>query len=273
MTKNDIPFLSQMVNIAGWNQLDNDWKRYIDLGPNSCFVAELNGIPVGTATTISYENKIGWIGMVIVSPQFRGQHIGTTLLKRCIDYLAPIVKIIKLDATPLGGPVYKKLGFKKELKIIRMETTAKLFSQSDLPIITTTKLGKIINYDKKSFGASREKILSRLFKEYPQYSALMEVDEKVLGYVLANPGKNQWHIGPLVAHSTEIFELLLSVILTKLLEQKVYIDVPIIADNRLKILKNFGFNEYRSYTRMYLGDTGTNINYAKIFATARAEKG
>jgi GNAT superfamily N-acetyltransferase len=273
MKYTDLSFLSKMVTIAGWNQIENDWKRYMDFGPNGCFIAESLGQPVGTATTVAYENKIGWIGMVIVDPNARGQGMGTMLLKRCIDYLSPIVKTIKLDATPMGEPVYTKLGFRKEYKINRMESVAKVFQNSGVPITQIRNLDKILDYDKKALKISREQILLKLFKEYPEYFTSMEKDGHVSGYAMANAGRIQWHIGPVVANSAAQFNLLLSSLLAKLAGKKVYIDVPQCADNRFEILNKFGFKKNRYYTRMYLGENRTHEDLDKIFATARAEKG
>ena len=273
MRKNDRPFLDNMVTTVGWNQIEKDWDRYIDMEPRGCFVAEFNGLPVGTATTISYEDRIGWIGMVIVSPIARGRGIGTALLKRCIDYLSPTVQTIKLDATPLGEPVYRKLGFEKECNIVRMEATAKPANETILPCISNRNKSKIIAFDKMSFGASREKVLVRLINEYPDYSAFIEKDGQILGYALANKGRRQWHIGPVVVNSISHLNILLSSIMTKLVFKNVYMDVPVFSDERFCILKNFGFKDVRSYTRMYLGENPNSGKLDKIFATARAEKG
>ena len=52
------------------------------------------------------------IGMVLVPPEKRRMGIGTALLMHGIEYLeAKGVAAVKLDATPLGRPLYEKLGF------------------------------------------------------------------------------------------------------------------------------------------------------------------
>lgn len=73
---------------------------------------------VGTSTSIVYEGRFAWIGMVIVDSRYRGQGIGTALLQRtvrCLD--SRRVLCIKLDATPQGKPVYEKFGFASEYDI------------------------------------------------------------------------------------------------------------------------------------------------------------
>lgn len=39
MTEADIDFGMKLKNLAKWNQIPADWKRFIDLEPQGCFVA------------------------------------------------------------------------------------------------------------------------------------------------------------------------------------------------------------------------------------------
>ena len=81
---------------------------------------EDDGKIVGTAATLSYENRFAWIGMVLVDPDYRNRGIGTSLLQRTIEYLdAAGIPTLKLDATPAGKPLYEKLGFVSEYEIDR----------------------------------------------------------------------------------------------------------------------------------------------------------
>ena len=97
---------------AGWNQTERDWRGYLSYDPEGCFVAEVRGQPAGTATTIRYGDRFGWIGMVLVHPDHRRLGLGTRLLKQAIARLQECgVRCTKLDATPMGRTVYVPLGF------------------------------------------------------------------------------------------------------------------------------------------------------------------
>jgi ribosomal protein S18 acetylase RimI-like enzyme len=120
MTVEDVPEAMRLKGAAGWNQTRADWARFLSSTPEGCFVAEDRGRVVGTATSIVYEGRFAWIGMVTVDPQYRGQGIGTALLQSVIRYLdSRRVPCMKLDATPQGKPVYEKLGFVSEYGIER----------------------------------------------------------------------------------------------------------------------------------------------------------
>ena len=103
----------------GWNQTMKDWRLLLDNPDNVCIVAEKDNRVAGTATALNHGNKVAWIGMVLVDKSLRGQGAGKMLLENIINRLQHI-KSVKLDATPAGEPLYRKLGFIAEYKIFRM---------------------------------------------------------------------------------------------------------------------------------------------------------
>src|SRR3954447_4671037 len=131
MSESDILFADSLRASAQWNQTKRDWSRLLALSTRSlgdvskesgCFVAEWNGTPVGTATTICYGKALAWIGMLLVDPEFRGRGIGSALLNACLKYLhGRGIGCIKLDATPQGKLLYERLGFRAEWSLTRWE--------------------------------------------------------------------------------------------------------------------------------------------------------
>src|SRR5690606_10676426 len=114
MTLNDLPLGRHLTAQAGWNQLDEDWRRTLALSPQGCFVAELDGRAIGTTTTCCF-GDVGWIAMVLVDEAARGRGVARQLMQRAIEHLETCgMRSIRLDATALGRPVYLKLGFVDE---------------------------------------------------------------------------------------------------------------------------------------------------------------
>ncbi|MCY3021404.1 MAG: GNAT family N-acetyltransferase [Planctomycetota bacterium] len=126
----DLRAAQRLRELAHWNQTDQDWLNLLAMEPQGCFAAEVNGVAIGTATTTRFlpasgPGSFGWVGMVLVHPDFRGHGIGSTLLRRAIDYLRACgVETVKLDATPLGRPVYLKHGFLDECSLERWQGMA-----------------------------------------------------------------------------------------------------------------------------------------------------
>jgi len=128
MTDDDIQLGQRLREQAGWNQTEADWRRFQDLAPQGCFVAEWDGVPVGTTTTCAF-GGVTWIAMVLVEKSARHRGIGTQLVEHAVRFLeSQGARTIRLDATALGQPVYQRLGFVAEYQLSRfegrLETTA-----------------------------------------------------------------------------------------------------------------------------------------------------
>src|ERR1700733_5772639 len=176
MTKRDIPDAQCLKEIAGWNQTETDWQRFLDAGGAGCFVAELDGQVCGTATTIAFENRFAWVGMVLVDPAYRSRGIGTRLLDKTIEYLDALhIPCLKLDATPQGRPLYEKLGFLPEYEIERWTLRRSPIQMTELSgadrgsDISPSLLEDIFETDREIFGADRSFLLKSVHQEAPDF--------------------------------------------------------------------------------------------------------
>src|SRR6266403_1202815 len=166
MTKQDIPAGLRLNTLSGWNQTSADWDRFLASSPQGCFVMEDGMKVVGTAATICYENRFAWIGMVLVDPEYRKQGIRTQLLNKTIEHLDHSkISTIKLDATPLGKPLYEKLGFVSEFEIerwiLRTSSSSSTKTHRSRPpgLLSPDSLDSIFELDRDIFGADRSSLL------------------------------------------------------------------------------------------------------------------
>src|SRR5262249_12737980 len=121
LTAHDLPLGMRLKRQAGWNQTEADWQRFLDLEPYGWFVGEMDGTPVATAATCVF-GPVAWVAMVLVDAAVRGRGIGTALMRHALAFLeSRCVRGVRLDATPLGRPVYEKLGFVAEYSLARFE--------------------------------------------------------------------------------------------------------------------------------------------------------
>ena len=106
----DIPFGMSLCRQAGWNQTAADWQMLLEQSRTGSFIAMLDGTEAGTVTTVSYQDRLHWIGMVLAAEEYRRRGIGRALLERAI---ASVVSqgVVCLDATPAGKRLYERLGF------------------------------------------------------------------------------------------------------------------------------------------------------------------
>jgi len=260
MTKADIPAGIRLKEIAGWNQTAADWERFLEASPEGCFVAEHDGRVCGTATTISFENRVAWIGMVLVEPDYRSQGIGTKLLARAIEYLNDLqVTAIKLDATPQGKPLYEKLQFVAEYEIARWtlrrsaSEMAKRSGFGSREPLSRELLESIIEADKESFGADRSFLLKSLHRDAPEFTTGIWNAGAIEGYALGRRGSFADHLGPWMARNIAAACSLLETFLARCPREVVVVDILKANTVASEVLMSLGFNYSRGLTRMYRG--------------------
>jgi GNAT superfamily N-acetyltransferase len=107
----DIPVLNSFVP-PDWNtDLSGTFRRHFGRSYFHPIVARWDGILVGCANAL-VQGDTGWLGNIIVRPELRGRGIGTALTEELVRILqANRVAHQVLVATPMGEPIYRKLGF------------------------------------------------------------------------------------------------------------------------------------------------------------------
>jgi len=116
LTFEDLEFIWKNVEGEKWMYLETGILRCYNLEPSGCFIAEVDSERVDHVFSFNYGN-IGWIGLLIVCPEYRGSGIGTKLMQTAIKYLRKMnVKTIKLEAVVKTLSLYERLGFKIEFE-------------------------------------------------------------------------------------------------------------------------------------------------------------
>jgi GNAT superfamily N-acetyltransferase len=254
MAAADIPAGMQLKDIAGWNQTSEDWARFLQCNPEGCFVAECEGRIAGTVATIIYEGRLAWIGMVLVDPAFRGRGIGAALLGKAVESLeVQGIPCIKLDATPLGKPLYERLGFKVELEIERW-ALGRITGQRLTTLPDCTGFGAVLEADRDIFGADRSAVLSSIAFESPDLVSVAEARGSLQGYALGRKGSLADHLGPWAARNGRAARQVLEDFLERSRRDVIFVDV-VTANSWARALVNAkGFVFSRGLTRMYRGE-------------------
>ncbi len=255
MTVNDIPAGMRLREQAGWNQTEQDWRRFLTLSPDGCFVASEGDRVLGTVTTLSYEKRLGWIGMLLVDPASRGRGIGTRLLRRAMDSLAEHrIETLKLDATPMGHPLYLQLGFRDEYRIERWEGAPvggrgrKTFPVGD------AELAEICQWDSEVFGVNRSGLLTSLWREGANYAALARSGSRMAGFIMGRAGSRAHYIGPWEAiPGSGAAEQLFTEVIGRLDRRPIFVDISAGNSEAAGIVQRAGYQFQRELTRMFHG--------------------
>ena len=303
----DVPAAQRLRELAHWNQTDQDWLNLLAVEPHGCFAAEIAGQVIGTVTTTRFlpdsgPGSFGWIGMLLVDPEFRGQGIGSTLLQRAIDHLRGSgVETVKLDATPMGRVVYLKHGFQDEYGLERW--AGRPIADWGLPIgdcgssIRTAKdaaqpirnpqseirhedLPAVLAYDTAAFGADRRSIVQAWFQSWPERTIAVWEGSRLAGYALARRGARYQQAGPIVCDTPgagtagpDAGQALLARVFQLAAGQEVIIDI--LSENAWvrELVQRAGLVQQRTLTRMYQGPNATPGRPQSIVALAGPEVG
>jgi len=253
--ESDIPAAMRLKESAGWNQTEDDWGRLISLEPTGCFAAIKNGELVGTTTTTTYKDVLGWVGMVLVDPQNQRQGIATRLMEVALDYLRGKVATVKLDATAQGKPVYEKFGFEVESMVERWSgnVESRSINRNDETANVDVRR-ELLTLDERAFNADRSTLIELLITDSLVSSVLTRSkDGKLTGYALARRGTNANYIGPVVTTQPDQVERLLDQMLEQLGAGRVYIDFNTECGVNHSLLTDRGFVKERDLIRMSAG--------------------
>jgi len=256
MITKDIPGGVRLNTLAGWNQTDADWSRFLVASPHGCFVIEDGAKVVGTVATLAYGDRFAWISMVLVDPEYRNRGIGTELLRRAIEHLDDAgIPTLKLDATPLGKPLYEKLGFVSEYEIERWNLRRMVEENRvvSAQIVPAAQLKEIIAYDSQIFGADRSNLLRSLAERGPALTLAIVRGTLVAGYAFGRRGLFADHLGPWMAGDRDTAKTMLADFLRRSSRDTVIVDA--LQSNKVagETLLGSGFTIARPLTRMYRG--------------------
>jgi GNAT superfamily N-acetyltransferase len=259
MTEYDLAGADALRRLVGWNQTPADWRRFLKLSPKGCFVATKDRTLLGTVTSITYDQRLSWIGMMLVHPDHRRQGIGRGLMGRLVSHLQGRgVTCIKLDATPAGFPLYEQLGFVPEWTLTRWQGPGKtdappLEGASDgTRTLRDTDWAAVEEIDTPVLGVSRGSLI-RSLAQHSRRVLVWPSQGRVAGWGLMRAGANADYLGPLVCPKNDGALSLVHGLLVSSENRLVFWDVPDGNGAATSAVQRLGFTPVRPLTRMRLG--------------------
>jgi GNAT superfamily N-acetyltransferase len=257
---------------AGWNQTEADWQRNLDLQPDGCFAAESDGAVVGTATCCVF-GPVAWVALVLVDPAFRRRGIGRALMGRVLAHLDALgVAAVRLDATPMGQPLYEQLGFIEQFRLARFEghlppdgTPA----AAEVVAVEPARWEELAALDREVTRTDRRCFLLRLFAEQPAEVRAVLGPAGWSGLFAVRPGARALQLGPCVGAAGPV---LLADAFARHGGRFVFLDVPLKNDEACRLATSRGLTVSRHLTRMCRGEpVGEQVEL--LWASSGPEKG
>lgn len=274
----DVSFGLALSTAANWNQLEADWRRVVALEPHGCFIASLDDRDVGTVSAVVFDS-VAWIGLMLVDPSVRRRGVGRALMEHALAWLEQrYVATVRLDATPLGQPLYEQLGFTVDYLLDRFAgapRSAPQFAPCPSRLrLNSEATAELEQFDRAISGASRGGFLAALASEWPEESrfARDERNERLIGVRMARRGRAATLIGPCLALEPAAGEYLLSEALARFAGEPVFVDIPREHCAARRLADSAGLAVQRPLARMTRGPRVVERVEA-IWASSGPEKG
>jgi GNAT superfamily N-acetyltransferase len=276
MHMGDIPAGLHLCRLSRWNQLEEDWRAFLDSPDGGGWLAEHEGTAVGTVTFLRYGRRFSWLSMMLVHPDARRAGIGTRLVDAALDAL-PGGTCVRLDATPLGEPFYRRFGFSGEYELVRAKVAVPSGRFGPVPEnvrpMGTGDFAEVFTRDCQVFGADRSVLLASFYRRAPDLAWTVHRGETLLGYCFGRPGYLYRQLGPVVAESAAAARDLVFRCLAGQPGEDLALDVPRSARGWIAWLESVGFIIERPFLRMCRGQTRCPGLAGRQFAIAGPEFG
>ncbi|MBW8637246.1 GNAT family N-acetyltransferase [Hoeflea sp. WL0058] len=268
LTVKDIQAGMALSTEAGWNQVADDWKHFIERG-ETIGVCDADGRLIASAAALPYDGSFGFVGMVLVTADWRRRGIATRLVDRCMAILRSRNLTPVLDATADGEKVYVNQGFQPQFRFDRWQReSSDIQSVVEITTPEPARLDALLSCDAEAFGARRP----ALMRDFLARDGSSAITDGADGFAIVRRGRRALQAGPVVATSeTGALELMKRLLATT--RGTVFIDVPQIWSKIGAWLSDQGFTIQRSFARMALGRSEAFGNPKHLFSVAGPEFG
>lgn len=231
---NDLNRFLILANDEGWICDRWEFDFLFNAFPQGCLVARRWGIPVGFVTSIKYGNS-GWIGNLVVREQFRGQGVGTMLMKSALAALENAgAETVWLTASLAGKPIYESLGFKSVDVINRWVGRGIGDEEDDHPTKRCISRDEMLDIDKAGWGDRRDAIIDLTTERGRVFSTRG-------AFLVSQPCAEGVQLGPWGGTDGGALLLLEEALAETGWENKVFLDAPLGNSGLSSFLLGMGF--------------------------------
>jgi GNAT superfamily N-acetyltransferase len=252
LTEADLDAAFALSTAAGWNQTIADWRVFLRDG--RAWGIEADGVLASSAAVLPFGRKVAWVSMVLTLPERRGRGYATALMAHALAALDASGHRAVLDATPLGQPVYAKLGFAPFWSFRRWRLEASGGAVQGVRPLRPGDWPELLALDAAANGIPRESLLRALGTRLPAVARVAITGGRIEGFALARDGRLAPQIGPVVARDGRSAQRLIAAVLAALpAGQSAVIDL---ADSQTELaawLAGRGAAPQRPFTRMAVG--------------------
>ena len=199
----EIKPLAKHSQSLGWYS-EEDWECFIRTGVVFGHRLQSNEV-VSSAYLSNFEDKVGWLGAVIVNSRFQGKKLGRDLIQKAISIAPDNDFVLALIATERGKKMYEQAGF------VEVGNTHKFIGHFppavesvNMPAAGVRKLeikdfDQVSAVDSQAIGYSRAKLLHERLAKAVEAFVFEDDRGELTGFVFISKDGQRNSLGPLVA--------------------------------------------------------------------------
>lgn len=276
LERDDLDFVDRQKRREGWAASRDQFRIYLEHDPHGCFVAMAGQHPVGMVTTTCFGSS-GWVGNLIVEPDFRRRGIGRALMERGIERLrGEGATTVRLEADPPGIPLYRTLGFVDEFESCRFTLPVSAprppHDDSATETMNPGDLDEVAALDSEIGGPNRRRFLE-LKLSAAELAMVRRRDGSIVASLLASPTDRGLRISPCVARDAADARGPIAAAVAAASGRPVLIGLPALNSEGLEMLAEMGFEQGASSHRMRLGPCIEAGDPTRVFAIASGAAG
>jgi len=283
-TSKDVKAIIRLVEEAGWAYTRTEVERLIAVQPGGMLLKRSPGFrhEVLGCVYASAWGSLGFIGLMLVKENLRGQGIGRELMSVGLAHMGSLgITSVGLDSVGNAVTFYTHQGFKADWTSLRFGIESARFDMpEDSPDVRRggdADLSRSIELDRRMSGLDREGLLRRLHKDGDSTLLVVPAEKAVLAFGVLRRSKGCLRLGPLVSVQGEEGALAAKAIITAAIRETyprmMTVNVPEYNDAMVELLVSMGAVSYAPCMRMYMGDPGRARRPVGIWALGAAEKG
>lgn len=260
----------------GWNPGRRDADAFWAADPEGFYGMELSDELIGSASIVSYGGTLGFVGLFIVRPEWRGRGLGTQFwnffLARLRQRLNPGASAA-LDGVFAMQGYYAKSGFVFSHRNLRMEGIGVSSPAApELVELSTLPFCDVAAFDRAHFGADRPEFLRRWIRPEGGLGLGFLREGALAGCGVIRPCRRGFKIGPLFAADAGAAEALFSALSSHAAGQPVFLDTPENNPEARQLAVRHGLTETFGCARMHLG-TPPAVPWSRIYGVTTLELG
>lgn len=271
MSRHELDVAVGWAMAEGWNPGRHDADVYFPVDPLGFLAGMLGDVQIATISAVRYGHGYGFIGFYIVAKERRGQGYGMLLWRAAMARLADVA-CIGLDGVLEEEASYRRSGYVTQYHNRRYGGRPPSGSVGATLDARDVPFRLIVELDRRLFPARRDGFLAQWIAAPGHHARAVMTDGRLKGFGVARPAVDGFKIAPLYADDRATAEQILSALSADVGAGPVFLDVPEVNEDAVRLAESLGWSAAFQTVRMYRG-TAPDVDLPRLYGVTSFELG